>query len=87
MRRAVAHLPLRPDVLASGRTPLGRIAPDHGGDDRSGVVLTLTAEPGKTAAHVVASGVHWAVVFPEEPSELLRHAATAFAFDALRLLR
>lgn len=80
--------PPRLEILAPDRTPLGRIVPHPGGEDRPGVAFALITEgDGETAAVVVAKFLRWVVVFCGDPPEPLRQAATAFAFEALRLTR
>lgn len=85
--KRAARSPLLLEVLAPDRTPLGRIVPYPGDENRSGIAFALTMEARETVAIIVAGLLRWTVVFRGDPSAPLRHAATAFAFDALRLTR
>lgn len=85
--RSVGHSPPRLDLLAPDRTPLGEIVPYPGSEDRPGAAFSVTTGTGETVAVIVARFLRWTVVFHGDPPEPLRHAAMAFAFDALRLTR
>ena len=84
--RRTTRLPLRAEILAPDRTPLGRIVP-YPDPDRAGAAYALTTETGRPVAYVVGRRLHWIVVLSGDPPELLRRAAMAFAFDAVRLGR
>lgn len=83
----VTRSPLRLRLLTSDRKPLGAIGPHPAGHDLPGVAYQVITATGEPVATIVPRFLRYTVVFSDAPSDHLRQAVMAFAFDALRLTR